>query len=183
MQLIRFENISPSHWKNGLGITYQIDIYPKEADFFAGSYLYRLSMAKVTCDNDFSVFEKKWRFLKIIEGKGLYLNDEKLLNDEALFFNGEEKIHSRLLDNKETVLDLGIIYDPKKIVLSEIKEIEKINDSFFRFYFINLKENKKIFNFEVNYLDTLVFENEEWPMLKSHWPIMDTIIIGLKIIG
>jgi len=95
-------------WKNGLGITSEIEVFPKDADFPNGQFLWRLSSARVAATNQFSQFPGFNRLLTVTEGEGLLLNEQPLRQGQVHSFSGEELIHCELLG--QAVEDLGLIY-------------------------------------------------------------------------
>src|SRR4051812_7066019 len=62
-----------SRWKNGLGYTDQIAIYPGGADLKKGDFLWRLSSAKIEQRSGFSLFPEHDRVLVVVKGEGLGL--------------------------------------------------------------------------------------------------------------
>ncbi|MGZ3769571.1 MAG: HutD family protein [Bdellovibrio sp.] len=94
-------------WKNGLGVTSQIDIYPPQA-IFPEDFLWRISSAKIDASAPFSEFHHYDRYLAILQGDGLMLNDSKLALDEIIRFKGETPIFAKLIGG--SVTDLGIIF-------------------------------------------------------------------------
>jgi environmental stress-induced protein Ves len=113
IKVIKFNSLNPSPWKNQLGVTYQVDLSPTESKFDLLNFDYRISMAQINHENQFSFFPGYKRFLTIIEGSGLYLNNDRLKKGQSVNFNGEELIKSKPIIDKEQILDLGIIYKPK----------------------------------------------------------------------
>ncbi len=103
-------------WKNGLGSTAQIAIYPADTDFSTGNYLWRVSSATVRSDSPFSQFPGYDRWLIILSGEGLLINGFPLLPLSPFHFSGDEFIHSELIDG--AVTDLGIIYRRDKVQAS-----------------------------------------------------------------
>jgi environmental stress-induced protein Ves len=95
-------------WKNGLGVTSEIEVFPKDADFSSGQFLWRLSSARVAATNQFSQFPGFDRLLTVTEGEGLLLNGQPLRQGQVHSFSGEELIHCKLLG--QPVEDLGLIY-------------------------------------------------------------------------
>ncbi|MBO9668149.1 MAG: HutD family protein [Bdellovibrio sp.] len=96
-------------WKNGLGQTAQIQIFPEKAQF-PDNFTWRLSSALVKADDPFSNFEGCQRVLTVVDGAGLILNDAKLLPGKVIYFSGEDSIYCKLIDGE--VLDLGVIWKP-----------------------------------------------------------------------
>lgn len=93
-------------WKNGLGMTAQID---KDSNDW-----WRLSQASIIHPNtQFSEFKNCKRILTILTGDGLKLNDKFIYKNEIFEFSGDLKIECELLGSE--VLDLGLIYVADKI--------------------------------------------------------------------
>ena len=108
-------------WKNGLGVTEEIEIFPPAADFAKGAFGWRLSSATVSADGPFSNFPGCDRLLAIVSGEGLKLNEEKLAGDQVARFPGEKAIEGRLLSGP--VVDLGLIYKRDEfIAMMEFRE-------------------------------------------------------------
>ncbi|MBL7542537.1 MAG: HutD family protein [Bdellovibrionaceae bacterium] len=95
-------------WKNGLGITTELEVYPPGSDFAKGNFLWRLSCARIEADNQFSEFTGYDRKLVVLSGDGLILNDLYLPPFHVHSFRGEDQIQCSLV--KKVVEDLGIIY-------------------------------------------------------------------------
>lgn len=71
--LLRPSQYRRSVWKNGLGHTDEIAIYPEGADLKAGNFLWRISSAQIERASLFSVFPAHDRTLVILEGEGVRL--------------------------------------------------------------------------------------------------------------
>lgn len=95
-------------WKNGQGITYEIDLESHE-----DQWLWRLSMAEVEKESSFSEFKSFNRWLSVIQGPGVNLNQISLPLHRIHFFHGETPIQCTLKKGKVT--DLGIIFDREKV--------------------------------------------------------------------
>ncbi|WP_374077771.1 HutD family protein [Bdellovibrio bacteriovorus] len=112
-KLIKSTSYQIMPWKNGLGSTAQIDIFPPGEAFPGEEFLWRVSSATVKTSSPFSNFPGCDRWLVVWKGEGLFLNDQKLSPIKPLAFSGETPIESRLV--KGEVLDLGIIYRRDRI--------------------------------------------------------------------
>lgn len=108
IKLIKKADYVQMPWKNGQGLTAQIDIFPADAVFPGNDFLWRLSSATVHAASPFSQFPGCDRYLSILKGDGLFLNKKILGSKEIYYFHGEEEIHGKLINN--TVLDLGLIF-------------------------------------------------------------------------
>lgn len=60
-------------WKNGLGHTDEIAIYPATASLARGDFLWRLSSARIAQGSPFSAFPEHDRTLVVLDGAGLKL--------------------------------------------------------------------------------------------------------------
>ena len=92
-------------WKNGLGTTHEIAVYPPGAKLAAGDFLWRVSLADVVSDCDFSLFPGFDRTIALVSGKGMELNFDQTSANARLVvpgasrrFSGEWLTHCRLLD-------------------------------------------------------------------------------------
>jgi environmental stress-induced protein Ves len=95
-------------WKNGGGVTQELFLKPQVSD-----YNLRLSVAKVERNGPFSYFPGYDRHLLIMAGTGVDLSIEgqlkKLtLEDEALFFSGEDLVDATLLEGPVTDFNVMI---------------------------------------------------------------------------
>jgi uncharacterized protein len=100
-------------WKNGLGQTAQIAIEPASARFPQDPFLWRISSATVTANNEFSLFPGYDRILSIWQGEGLILNGQLLTPNSARHFPGEDEVFCEIVGS--TVVDIGVIFDREKI--------------------------------------------------------------------
>ncbi len=107
-------------WKNGLGKTQQIAVFPSSASVVDNNFDYRLSSAKITADCEFSSFPGYDRVLIIWQGEKLMINGQHLPLHQPYFFHGEDIILATLGNN--IVIDVGLIYQRKKFKV-EVKNI------------------------------------------------------------
>jgi environmental stress-induced protein Ves len=91
-------------WKNGKGRTAEIAIHPAWADIQEAPFDWRVSLADVAEDGDFSAFPGYDRSIVLAAGKGMELSFERApplrlshLGDAELF-SGDWHSHCRLLD-------------------------------------------------------------------------------------
>ncbi|ASD63477.1 HutD family protein [Bdellovibrio bacteriovorus] len=110
IQLLKSSTYQRMPWKNGLGVTDQIDLAPAEIKS-SQPYAWRLSSALVTASNPFSIFEGYDRLLSVIEGDGLMLNQNPLLPLQVCEFSGDDHTDCQLIGSP--VRDLGLIFNPK----------------------------------------------------------------------
>jgi environmental stress-induced protein Ves len=123
-------------WRNGLGESTEIAIFPAGVDFATNEFLWRISSAKVSSDNQFSVFENHDRILTVLNGGALSLQFEKkptslLKPYSALEFDGRDQVSCHLRGEK--VVDLGIIYNRKWIKAS--MDLEDVSEQVRRLKF------------------------------------------------
>ena len=112
--LLKKSQYLETFWKNGLGKTDQIDIYPTTSCLTDSNFDFRLSSATIECDSPFSLFPNFQRLLIVWKGSGLKLNATILKPLTPISFSGNDLIEcSRFLD--ERVCDIGLIYNAQKI--------------------------------------------------------------------
>ena len=116
MKLLKYSELKIMPWKNGQGTSQEIAIQPPNAEFPVDPFLWRLSSATVTGSNAFSLFPQYERLLVVWQGQGLLLNDHVLHPDIPYRFSGNTHIMCKLI--KDTVIDVGLIYDPTQIEVS-----------------------------------------------------------------
>lgn len=92
-------------WKNGRGSTTELAIFPLHADLTTVPFDWRISMADVVEDGDFSAFPGYDRTLVMAEGEGMELtfagaSAPTLLNGpgSGAAFSGDWLTHGRLLE-------------------------------------------------------------------------------------
>jgi len=111
---MQFNIISPKKyrsvaWKNGQGSTQELAFGGSSL----GSFDWRLSMAPVTTDGDFSDFEQYDRTLILIDGNGLTLNHENGQQDalkqrfDMAHFDGGWRTKAKLHDGD--ILDFNVM--------------------------------------------------------------------------
>lgn len=74
--LIEKSQYRRSTWKNGLGFTDQIAIFPESSDLRLGNFLWRISSAQIQQDSPFSPFPDHDRVLVILRGAGVRLTHD-----------------------------------------------------------------------------------------------------------
>jgi environmental stress-induced protein Ves len=95
-------------WKNGLGSTSEIEIFPTGASVTNSDFLWRVSWASVASAGPFSVFPGYQRLLCVWRGMGLQLNGHTLRPFSVHAFSGADSIHAEPLGPE--VSDVGIIF-------------------------------------------------------------------------
>lgn len=134
MELIKFSQFNKMPWKNGQGTTYEVIIDPPGSSVSSLNFNFRISMALVQQENNFSDFSGYYRFLTIIEGEGITFNLTELKKFEVIKFDGSESVLSKPLGS-EPVLDLGCIFKNKEDVDFFITEqiVNKVGHNLFIF--------------------------------------------------
>ena len=124
---LKQQNYRQSPWKNGQGITSEIDIFPDGATVADANFLWRLSTARIAASGPFSRFSGYDRFLTVLSSKKIRLRFEKdaqekvLAEGEVIQFSGDEEV-SCVLDS-DVVMDLGLIYR-RDLVKAQFKILE-----------------------------------------------------------
>jgi environmental stress-induced protein Ves len=92
-----------SPWKNGGGVTREIACHPPQAGM--QNFDWRISIAHIARDGDFSVFAGVDRVITLLEGGGVHLSsaDGNVLHAlvtplQPFAFSGDAKVHGRLLN-------------------------------------------------------------------------------------
>ena len=92
-------------WKNGRGSTTELAIFPLHADLKSTPFDWRISMADVVEDGDFSSFPGYERSLVVLQGEGMELSFDGASAPVRLTgpgtgaaFSGDWRTHGRLLD-------------------------------------------------------------------------------------
>lgn len=73
LRVIHAKDYRRAVWKNGLGHTDEIAIYPDGSDLKTGNFLWRLSSARIERASPFSAFPHHDRTLVILNGAGVHL--------------------------------------------------------------------------------------------------------------
>jgi environmental stress-induced protein Ves len=116
--LIEKSKYKNMRWSNGLGQTTEIDRYPTSGDV----YLWRLSQASITDDCEFSKFPLFDRWLIVLRGGAISLNEKKLEPLRPFRFSGDETTSCRVLES-HNVEDLGFIFN-RQSVNAEMRVVE-----------------------------------------------------------
>ena len=90
-------------WKNGGGVTHEIFRFPETGE----QWLWRISVAEVASDGDFSLFPGCIRSLTLLIGEGMRLNFaehsvELLPPYASVQFSGQEALSAQLLNGPTT---------------------------------------------------------------------------------
>ena len=112
MKIIRRSEFKSAPWKNGGGITHEIARLDGPHNI-----LWRLSIADVSQDGPFSIFEGLTRSLTVITGQGMNLVDatgnlaHEVAPMQTITFSGEEALTGILRNGP--CEDFNLIYDPR----------------------------------------------------------------------
>lgn len=109
MQILRAANYKVMPWKNGLGSTTEIAIFPADAKL--DDFDWRVSMAQVTSDGPFSSFPGIDRTLLVIDGAGIDLNVHgrvpvRIDRNTIHSFPGDQQTSATLIDGPITDLNV-----------------------------------------------------------------------------
>lgn len=97
-------------WKNGGGVTAEIDRFPHGED----SFDWRLSQAEIQSDGEFSLFPVCERLICVVRGSAIILNGERVESLSPWRFSGNVETRCQLTQGP--VSDLGLIFDPRKYI-------------------------------------------------------------------
>lgn len=110
MNLIRYEELVETPWKNGGGVTREIATAQS-----GDAFLWRISMADVSEDGAFSNFAGLMRVLTVIKGGSVTLKHDAGTHQADLWvpvrFDGALEIYATLHDGPLT--DLNLMFDSK----------------------------------------------------------------------
>lgn len=164
--LLNQANYKVMKWKNGRGETSEIARLP-EADPF----IWRLSMAPVIENGPWSLFPGYDRYLTLVEGKGLKLNDKVINFGEVIKFSGDENISAELIDGK--IIDLNLIVRRSEVqVKYEVIQLSKKSYSF-------SKKGKVVFIFcllgELNISEFRVMEKDTLQIEEAHGQLITVV--------
>lgn len=96
--LVRLEDVSPTPWRNGGGVTRELAAWPEAAD-----WVWRMSVAEVGQSGAFSTFEGVDRWFAVLAGKGVQLIVDQQTHDltrldAPFFFDGAARTDCQLID-------------------------------------------------------------------------------------
>jgi len=104
IRLLQPEDYRRMPWKNGLGMTTEIAVSPMDAGFDGQSFDWRVSIADVEKDCEFSLFPGHDRSIVLIDGAGMELGFDSVSPHRInqlhvpFKFKGEYQTWCRLLD-------------------------------------------------------------------------------------
>lgn len=106
IRLLQPEDYRSMPWKNGLGMTTEIAVSPMDAALHGKPFDWRMSLANVEKDCEFSRFPGYDRSIMLIEGAGMELSFDSTPSQridqryEPFRFNGGWQTRCRLLDGR-----------------------------------------------------------------------------------
>jgi environmental stress-induced protein Ves len=115
MRLIHYPQLLATPWKNGGGVTREIFSDPPGATL--DSFLWRISIADVSCSGPFSVFPGIDRVIVLLDGDGMHLefadgrNHDLTSSLTPYRFRGEEPVHAHLAGAPSRDLNLMLRRD------------------------------------------------------------------------
>ena len=110
MEIVKFAQVAPTPWKNGLGMTTQLAIYPPHAT--AGDFDWRVSIARLDVSAPFSIYARIERCLAVLQGELTLAFAEReplTLTPESqpVRFAGTEAVTGQVV--RGPVLDLNVM--------------------------------------------------------------------------
>ena len=107
IHLFERAQLRASPWKNGGGVTREIACHPPQAGM--QNFDWRISIAHIASDGDFSVFAGVDRVITLLEGGGVQLSSADGSADDSVLhaldtplqpfaFSGDAAVHGRLLN-------------------------------------------------------------------------------------
>lgn len=115
IEILKAQNYKKMPWKNGLGFTSEVarsDCLDKE------DFQWRISIADVLTDGEFSYFAGKHRIISVLKGEGIHLDVDQnmavtLHSRDVFNFDGASQVYCKLIENP--ICDLNLIYQPEKL--------------------------------------------------------------------
>jgi len=111
IEVIRFDEVPATPWKNGLGTTKQLAVFPPDSN--ASAFEWRVSIAHLRGTAPFSEFPGIERCLAMLEGEVTLLRESQphvtlTPASTPVTFSGVEKIIGRV--ESQSALDLNLMY-------------------------------------------------------------------------
>lgn len=111
IERLKLENYQKMPWKNGLGSTFEI---ARNKPIQDDDFTWRISMADVDQDGEFSNFKGKQRIISVLSGNGvrLKLDDNTqvdVLEKDLFAYSGAQHVFCQLLGT--AIRDLNLIYN------------------------------------------------------------------------
>lgn len=178
MKVFRAETFKETPWKNGVGVTREVAVFPETAS--VDDFLWRVSMANVGADGPFSKFDKIDRTLSVLSGRGIRLQVSDapavlLKPTSAPFrFRGDAKTQSWLIEGAITDLNVMTKRDRFKhqVTLSNnVQTLQVITRNNSTIFVIPLSGCRVIgTDIELGPLDALMADDNETVQLQCAHP-------------
>ena len=110
MKVIRARDMKSMPWKNGRGVTTEIEISPAGATLEKGDFLWRISRAEIRTDGPFSKFPQCDRWLTVLGPNDLMLNGVRRSRLTPFFFSGDDEVFASLDGAARITSDFGLIF-------------------------------------------------------------------------
>lgn len=122
---LKLQHYQKMPWKNGLGFTFEI---ARRSQDGVDDFDWRISMADVEHNSEFSFFKGKQRIISVLSGVGMYLYinqtkdtqikdtqiNEVNVSPRTIFaFDGEERVSCKLING--AIRDLNLIYQKERV--------------------------------------------------------------------
>jgi uncharacterized protein len=109
--IVRYANVAPNPWKNGLGATSQLVVHPADASL--ESFDWRISIARLDRSAPFSVFPGINRWLAVLAGEMVLLREgfdpsRMTTRSDPVHFSGDVSAAGEVVH--APVLDLNVMY-------------------------------------------------------------------------
>jgi environmental stress-induced protein Ves len=120
-QLVRTDQVPPSPWRNGGGVTRELVAWPSAID-----WTWRISVAEVAASGPFSRFDGVQRWFAVLDGRGVRLQlggGENILTPACapFCFDGAQAVDCRLLDGATRDLNLMVRSDRMSARMTRIE--------------------------------------------------------------
>lgn len=103
MRILRREDYKVMPWKNGVGTTTEIAVFPPESGLSGAPFQWRVSIADVAANGPFSQFAGYDRMIMLLGGRGMRLEIDEadpldLLPFQPVSFSGDWTVRGTLRD-------------------------------------------------------------------------------------
>ncbi|CAN5652392.1 HutD family protein [soil metagenome] len=110
MKVIRARDMKSMPWKNGQGVTTEIEISPAGATLEKDDFLWRISRAEIRSDGPFSKFPHCDRWLTVLGPDDLKLNGVRQSPLIPFLFSGDDEVFAALDGTARITSDIGLIF-------------------------------------------------------------------------
>jgi uncharacterized protein len=124
-QLVRTDQVAPSPWRNGGGVTRELAAWPSADD-----WSWRISVAQVATGGPFSRFDGVRRWFAVLDGNGVRLKlggGENILTPASapFCFDGAQAVDCQLLDGATRDLNLMVRSDRMSARMTRIEGVRQ----------------------------------------------------------